>query len=323
MKRGLAIILICAATMLHWGCTRETGKKNQADAAISGNIIVFHAGSLSVPMKALAGQFQESYPGVNILLESAGSMACARKITELHKPCDIMASSDYAVIENLLIPGHTGWHIPFATNEMVIAYEPHAALSDEINTFNWKEILALPQVRFGRADPNSDPCGYRTILVIALAFENIEQQKELLAKDTRFIRPKEVDLLALLEVGEIDYIFIYRSVADQHGLKYVLLSDNVNLKDPAKADQYARVSVKVQGEKPGDSLTVTGEPMVYALTRLNNAPNPGAADAFLEFILGNEGRRICSENGLSPFTGAAVSFFNAVPEKFRNYVIRK
>ena len=46
----------------------------------------------------------------------------------------------------------------------------------------------------------------------------------------KFIRPKETDLLALLEAGEIDYLFIYRSVAQQHGLKMILLDDAMNLK---------------------------------------------------------------------------------------------
>ena len=49
----------------------------------------------------------------------------------------------------------------------------------------------------------------------------------------KYIRPKETDLLALLEAGEIDYLFIYRSVAGQHGLKMILLDDEINLKSSA------------------------------------------------------------------------------------------
>ncbi|MCL1973294.1 MAG: tungstate ABC transporter substrate-binding protein WtpA, partial [Bacteroidetes bacterium] len=39
------------------------------------------------------------HPKVRVLSEGAGSLDCARKITELHRPCDIMASADYAVID--------------------------------------------------------------------------------------------------------------------------------------------------------------------------------------------------------------------------------
>ena len=40
-------------------------------AKLSGDLIIFHAGSLSVPIKEVAGEFNKLYPGVKILLESA------------------------------------------------------------------------------------------------------------------------------------------------------------------------------------------------------------------------------------------------------------
>ena len=55
-------------------------------------LIIFHAGSLSVPMKQIATEFEKRNPDVRVLLESAGSLVCARKVTELKKPCDIIAS---------------------------------------------------------------------------------------------------------------------------------------------------------------------------------------------------------------------------------------
>jgi molybdate/tungstate transport system substrate-binding protein len=140
-------------------------------------------------------------------------------------------------------------------------------------------------------------------MVIDLACSDPGLKTALLEKDRRFIRPKEVDLLALLEVGEVDYIFIYRSVADQHGLNYIVLSDEINLKDPARAGHYASASVMIAGAEPGDSLRVSGEPMVYALTRLDSASNAEAADAFLDYMLGPAGQAICRINGLPPLSG--------------------
>ena len=40
-------------------------------------------------------------------------------------------------------------------------------------------------------------------------------------KNKDFIRPKEVDLVALIEANAADYMFQYKSVAIQHGLKYL------------------------------------------------------------------------------------------------------
>ena len=80
-------------------------------------------------------------------------------------------------------------------------------------------------VIFGRADPNSDPCGYHAVLTSQLSeqyYNHDNFTNKIISKDQEYIRPKEVDLLALLESNTIDYLFLYRSVAQQHGLKYVL-----------------------------------------------------------------------------------------------------
>ncbi len=208
-----------------------TGCRNTSDR----EIIVFHAGSLAVPLTRLADEYQESNPGTRILLEAAGSLVCARKITELAKPCDIMASADYQIIDEMLIPGFAGWNLGFATNEIVIAYTEKSKASGLINSNNWIELLLRDDIIYGRSDPDSDPCGYRTLLALKLG-EKYYNQPELMKtfenKDRNFIRPKETDLIALLETGALDYIFQYKSVAVQHSLKYLELPDEINLGNP-------------------------------------------------------------------------------------------
>ena len=119
-------------------------------------LIIFHAGSLSVPLKQIAQEYEKRNPATRIFLESAGSLVCARKVTELKKPCDILASSDYYVIYELLIPEYASWSIRFATNEIVIAYLGKSKFSNEINADNWMEILQRKDVIYSRSDPDSD-----------------------------------------------------------------------------------------------------------------------------------------------------------------------
>ena len=138
-------------------------------AAKQKELIIFHAGSLSVPMKQIAQEYEKRNPGVKIYLESSGSLVCARKITELKKPCDILASSDYYVINKLLVPQYASWSIRFATNEIVIAFLDKSKYSKEINSDNWMDILQRKDVIYSRSDPDSDPCGYRTIFTFMLA----------------------------------------------------------------------------------------------------------------------------------------------------------
>lgn len=294
MKKQLGVLLLAAVTIL--SCKNSGVKTDNSE--ISGDLIIFHAGSLSMPFKAIADTFMKIHPGINVLAEASGSIDAARKITELNRPCDIMASADYSVIDNLLVPEFADDNIKFAANEMAIVFNDKSRYASQIDSTNWAEILMKEDVAFGRADPNSDPCGYRTLLTLKLAGVNSEKFTE---KDQKFIRPKEVDLLALLDVNAVDYIFLYKSVAVQHNLRYAQLPESVNLSNPELNDIYSKVSVQVRGAKPGETMTMSGEAMVYGVTVLRNAPNKKAAEAFIEFLLSEEGgRKILREMGQSP-----------------------
>jgi molybdate/tungstate transport system substrate-binding protein len=289
----------------------------------SRNLTVFHAGSLSVPLRKISDDFMRENPGVEVLLEAAGSRSCARKISDLGRECDVMASADYAVIDNLLIPDHAEWNIKFASNEMAIVFTDHSKRHDEIDDVNWTEILLDPDVAFGRSDPDADPCGYRAVLTMKLAekYYGLEGLSErLLEKDRRFIRPKETDLLALLETGTIDYIFLYRSVARQHGLSFITLPDGINLKNPEYSEMYASVSIEISGRKPGEKIVKRGAPMVYGITIPLNSPSPGLARNFVEFILDPEkGMRIVEEAGQPSVVPSPTETYEAIPEQLKKY----
>jgi len=291
----------------------------------SGKLIVFHAGSLSVPMREMAEAFERKHPGVEIVLEAAGSRACARKIADLGRECDVMASADYTVIDELLIPARAAWNIRFAANEMAIVYQGSSRMAGEIGPDNWHEILSRGDVAYGRSDPDSDPCGYRTVLTLKLAeacYGVDGLAAGLLGKDTGYIRPKETDLLALLETGAIDYIFLYRSVAEQHGLEYVTLPDEINLGRPELKDHYATVSVDVSGGEPGTFITKRGEPMVYGVTIPSGAPNPELAVDFVAFMLDeSKGLEIMERNGQPSLVPSPTDTYGMIPERLKPFAL--
>jgi len=297
---------------------------SQNNSPLSGDLIIFHAGSLSVPLKEVTAEFKKLYPKVNVMMESAGSVASARKITDLDKPCDIMASADYAVIDKMLIPQFADYNIKFASNELCVVYTQKSRYANQVNANNWKDILLKTDVAFGRSDPNSDPCGYRTEMMFQLAEKHYKKQGlygKFTAKDQEYMRPKETDLLALLETNSIDYIFLYRSVAVQHNLKYIVLPDAINLKNPAFATAYANAKVEINGSKPGEKQTMTGEPMIYSFTILRNAPNKAAALAFAEFLLQKEkGQAIMARNGQPSVVPMKVAYYDKVPTQLKQFV---
>lgn len=303
-----------------------TGLLAIADNALNGKLIVFHAGSLSVPFKQMATEFNQTHPALEILLEPAGSRECARKISDLNRPCDVMASSDFCVIDDLLIPEHAAWNIRFAANEMAIVYHKASRRAADINRNNWHDILLDKNVIFGRSDPNTDPCGYRAIMTMQLAglfYKNPAIPEKMLKKNLNYIRPKETDLLALLEAHAIDYIFLYRSVAQQHGLQYVPLPDEVNLKNDNLTDLYATATVEISGRKPGDVTIQTGAPMIYGITIPKNSPNPEAALAFVEFLLSKKGVAILETCGQPSVVPALSSTYNQIPEPLKAYALGK
>ncbi len=320
MKRIILILNIIIAALIIVSCTNKTQEKNN-------KLIIFHAGSLSVPLKQMKDEFVKTNPDVEILLESAGSVKCARKITDLNKECDIMASADYTIIDEMLIPNHSSWNIKFASNEMAIVYHDESKYSDEINAENWHEILLKEDVFYGRADPNSDPCGYRAVLTSQLSeqYYNLNGFADnIINKDQEYIRPKEVDLLALLESNTIDYLFLYRSVAQQHGLKYIILPDSVNLKNPGLREFYKEAKVDIVGKEPGTTIMKIGQPMVYGITILDKAPNKELALKFVDFILSKEnGLRIMEENGQPSMVPSYSETYNSIPEQLKQFANTK
>jgi molybdate/tungstate transport system substrate-binding protein len=313
--RAFAIYIIILSSGLS-GC--NTGGGNNSSRTI---ITIFHAGSLSVPIKEIADTYMALNQGIKINLEGAGSVACTRKITELNKPCDIMASADFRIIDELLIPDYTSMNIHFASNSMVIAFTEKSGRSDEIDENNWMSILMDEGIIYGRSDPDSDPCGYRTIMSFKLA-EKYYQMNDLvesfLSKDRNMIRPKEVDLIGLLQSNVIDYMFTYMSIARQHNLRYIELPPEVDLSDPDYKDIYESVSVDITGNKPGEFITLYGSEMIYGITILNNAPEKEAAIEFMNYFLGPEGLGIIKDNGQIVLDPLIVNDTTVIPEKLKH-----
>ncbi|HQR16836.1 MAG TPA: extracellular solute-binding protein [Gemmatimonadales bacterium] len=283
-----------------------------AQAPLAGELVVFNAGSLGLPFRNLLQAFKKANPGVRTAQESSGSLEAARKITELGKTPDVLGVADYAIIPKLLIPAHADWYATFATNALVLAYRNESQGGLEIADYNWYRILLRPGIRTGRSDPTLDPSGYRTLMVWQLA-QDYYRQPQLAtqlqaASPLKYMRPKEADLTALLQLGELDYIWTYRSIAQANGFRWLDLPREVNLSDPAMAATYAQARVTLPGatQAKGDTVVFTGEPIVYALTIPRNAPHPEVAEAFVRFIFSPAGQRILADAGLTPVVPPAL-----------------
>jgi molybdate/tungstate transport system substrate-binding protein len=278
---------------------------------LSGKLVIFHAGSLSVPLKTIEKNFEQMHPGLDIQCEPSGSSKAARKVSDLKKPCDIMASADYKVIDKLLIPAYADWNVRFATNQLVLCYTDKSKYAGEVNTDNWYEILARKGVVWGHSDPNLDPCGYRALMVLQLAEKHYKiaglNDRLIANRPMQNVRPKSVQLISLLQTGNMDYAWEYLSVAVQHNLKYVILPDQINLGNYQYDNLYAGAVVRVTGKKPGTFMDIKGKSCTYGITLIKDAPNREAAVAFLAYLLDpNGGLKVLKEMGQPPFVPCRV-----------------
>ena len=316
---GLFTALTLTSTLLA-GCVGDT---TPPAGKLEGKLPIFHAGSLTAPFAQISEEFNKLYPDVEILAEAGGSATTIRKVTELGKECGVIGSADYALIPELMFPDYADWYIIFASNQMCIAYTDQSQFADKINGDNWYEILQKEGVTYGRSDPDQDPCGYRTLMVWQLAeahYPSAGLYDKLYEAEGDLMRPKSVELIALLESGDLDYAFEYSSVAAQHNLKYVKLPAEINLADANFKDFYAQAQVEIAGSEPGTKITVQGAPVVYGVTVPKDFPRKELAIAWVDFLLSDQGMAIMEANGQPPVIPAQTNDKSKVPEKLQKYI---
>ncbi len=314
--RPIEWMIIVASLLMLFGAAL------QADAEeLQGEVIVLRAATLTKPFDEIAQAFRKQHPRVSIKQESAGSLANARKITDLKKTADIFASADIEVIEQLLMPAYTDWYISFARNEMVIAFTDQSRYANEINPQNWYQILLKKDARWGYPNPNTDPEGYNTVLMWKLAEKyykkpGLAQQIERAIPKSN-VRDHSIAVQGLLEAGELDYSFQYLSTAKQHKLRYLQMPEGINLGSLAQKEFYKTVEIQLAAGAPGQFMTKKGIPIVYGISILKDAPNPKAAAEFVRFILGAEGQRVIAENYQTPINPPVASDIKRVPDNLK------
>lgn len=292
MLRGLWVLSLTAFAI---SCSRGEGPAE-------GPLVVYSAGSLARPMRAALDSFSAAN-GVRYEIESAGSLETARKLTELGKIPDIVALADEDVFPKVLVPAHATWYVRFAENRIVIAYTDRSRFATEIDSTNWWQVLQRPGLEIGRSNPDLDPSGYRTLMVFQLA-ERLYAQPGLAAAleraaDPRNMRPKEIELVALLESGDLDYAWFYQSMAHASGVRHVQLPAAIDLSSTDLREAYEHVSVRVIGKSAADTVTIRAAPIRYAFSIPLNAAHPTLAERFAVYLLSADGRRVLGREFLS------------------------
>lgn len=271
----------------------NTSSKNKVSS--SDTLYIMHAGSLSNPIKELVDSFKHKYPNILVYTEACGSKQCIQNIIHLHRRCHIFFSSDKALIDSFLVPKYCKQSYNFVSNAMVVAYHNQSKYCNEINTNNWYQIFTRPDVILGYSNPETDPCGERFFSILKLAEEYYHQlllNKIINTNKKTVVRPKEIDLIALLELNQIDYTIIYKSLAIQHHLNYINLPDSLNLSSVNLENWYSKFNV--QYIKHNKVITNPIKAIRYGYAILQDSPS---SKKFIEFLSTPSAKKILIKHG--------------------------
>ncbi|MGA2112913.1 MAG: tungstate ABC transporter substrate-binding protein WtpA [Anaerolineales bacterium] len=324
-------------------------------------LVVIAADSLIIPFGDLVRAFESKYPGIDVQAEYHGSIQVIRQVTDLHRSADVIATADASLVPMLMYVAKdpaTGrpdatWYIRFASNHLALAYRPSSKYAREINSGNWYGILDRPDVRVGMADPRFDATGYRTLMALVLAQDyygkptifndllggqftyplgvfqegglttvTVPEIVETKADSHVVIRGTSLEVMELLEAGDLDYGFDYESVILQHGLKMVQLPDAVNLGEAAYSQTYSTVQVDLDYQRFASvNPQFRGERIGYGITIPSTAPHPNQAQLFIAFLLGPEGRGILEADHHPIFDPSIGDQYENIPKALQTLCV--
>lgn len=245
-----------AAGLASAGALSLAGCLSSAD---TDGVSVLAAGSLQV---ALEERFRDRVD-VDLTLEARGSAACARMVREGIRDPDVLALADPVLFEGL-----AKRYTAFATNALVIAYNPDGPGATVADAERAYDPLLDTALRLGRTDPETDPLGYRTLFSLGLAEVYWGRPYTDALESSQILQ--ETALLSAFETGALDAAITYRNMAVDHDVEFRELPPRLNLSAPAFADEYATQTYETPAGK-----VVTGSPISYGAT----ARSEGAAVA--------------------------------------------
>lgn len=253
---GLLVASLAAVVLVAASC----GGSDDADepattaTAVSGDLVVFAAASLTDAFSELGNAFTAANPDASVTFNFAASSALVAQIIE-GAPADVYASADLANMARLTDAGaNAAEPVVFANNRSEIVVSPGNPLDiagvEDLADDDLIVVVCAPEV----------PCGTSASQI----FDNagVDAAVDSFEENVRAVLTK-------VRLGEADAGIVYATDVTAAGDE----ADGVEI--------------------PAD-LNVVSE---YPIAVTADAPNPDAAQAFIEFVLGDDGQAILAGHG--------------------------
>lgn len=305
----LAVLIVAAyevsTTSSHTSTTTVTSATTVTTTSVAlAPVISYSADAYATETTALLSGFSKA-TGIPVApVISGGANADASSIAA-GAPADIFVSVSLAATA----PAHLGnfssnWAIGIASDQMVLAYSnatlSNSAASSMITqaqtaaasnaTSDWNAFftsLTSGSVKLGISSPVADPAGLRGWIVLEAAgylYSGGNQQayaSPLLSSGSNVTASSAADLVAPLQSGQIQFLFIYKSAAITDGLGFLTLNDHVNLSSPGLASFYSKFSYT---DSAGNTA---GSPIVIVITVPLSSVNTIEALEFVQYVVKN------------------------------------
>ncbi len=256
MRRCPLIALAVASALLLTGCGGATDPVQSPDPtpsdALSGELVVFAAASLTAAFTEIAEAFALEHPGVTVQpIRFDGSPTLATQIIE-GASVDVFATADEKNMATVTDAGLATGAALFATNTLVVAVP--AGNPGGVKTL---ADLADPALDVALCAPEV-PCGAASLRLLDAA--NLTVTAATLEQNVKGVLTK-------VELGEAHAGLVYATDV---------------------------VGVNVESFVPEGADKIVNR---YPIVALKEAPNPAAARAFVEFVLGPKGTAILATYG--------------------------
>jgi molybdate transport system substrate-binding protein len=258
--------VVVAGAFLLAGCSNAPGATAPQDAqpAIEGTLTVFAAASLVDVFEDLGAQLEAEHPALDVQFSFAGSSTLAAQL-EQGAPADVFASADEAQMARLTDAGLVGDAELFAANRLMLALpvDDPAGVGEPSGA----GVPGLADL-LGEGDATLAVCAPEVPCGVAAA-EVLERSGLADAPDTY-----EDDVRAVLTkvvLGEVDAGLVYRTDVRSAG-----------------NDVVGRAFEEAEAARNR-----------YPVAVLDDAPNPAAAQAFVDLLLSDDGLRVLTGAGFT------------------------
>jgi molybdate/tungstate transport system substrate-binding protein len=255
-----------------------------------GTVNVLYAGSLVAMMENDLGPAFEGATGNSFRGYGGGSTELAQQIKGKVRQGDVFISASAAADEALEGAENgewVSWYTNFAEAPLVIGYNPDSDYADALKSKPWYEAISEPGIRVGRTDPKLDPMGEKTVAAIEEAATKLDRPDLESTLEGFPVYPEET-LVGRLQAGQLDAGFFYENEAVEAGIPVVPIKPSEQVAD-------------------------------YTVTILRDAPDQGAAEEFVRYLLG-PGTAILKRYGLTVLEPAFDGKAAAVPGGLRSVV---